>query len=130
MKEIQKAVIRKDDKFLTVYRSPNAKYFPEYWDFPGGGLEEGENPFTGIEREVMEETGLKVKARKVVGVYEYDLDNAGRNTHRFTVYEIEPLSTFEVRLSHEHLEYAWSTKEEILAKRIEPFLIDYFKEHP
>jgi 8-oxo-dGTP diphosphatase len=128
-KEIQKAVLRRDDKFLIVYRSPKAKYFPEYWDFAGGGLEEGEEPFSGIEREVLEETGLNVKALKVAGVYEYDLDNAGKNTHRFTVYEIEPLSDFEIRLSHEHLEYAWSTKREILAKKIEPFIIDYFKEH-
>src|SRR3990172_10102011 len=111
MKLSQKAVVQKDNRFLILLRSPTAKYFPEHWDFPGGKLEPGEEPFIGIEREVSEETALKVKALKVVGVYEFDLDNAGENTHRFTVYSTRIVSG-DVTLSHEHIKFQWATKEE------------------
>lgn len=129
MKLIQKAIIKKDDKFLIILRSPEAKYFPEHWDFSGGKLEPNEDPFTGIEREVIEETALKVKVLEVIGVYELDLDNAGKNTHRFTVYSTEIISG-DVKLSHEHLEFKWATKEEILQLKIEPYMKFYFEEHP
>ncbi|KAI0015486.1 nudix domain-containing protein [Xylariomycetidae sp. FL0641] len=38
------------------------------WAFPGGHLEMGESFFECAERETLEETGLKVKATKVVAV--------------------------------------------------------------
>jgi ADP-ribose pyrophosphatase YjhB (NUDIX family) len=38
------------------------------WAVPGGHLEFGESHFTCAEREVMEETGLQVKAKNVVAV--------------------------------------------------------------
>ncbi|KAI1856439.1 hypothetical protein JX265_011686 [Neoarthrinium moseri] len=38
------------------------------WQFPGGHLEFGESIFACAERETLEETGLKVKATKLVGV--------------------------------------------------------------
>ncbi|MBI3190649.1 NUDIX hydrolase [archaeon] len=129
MKLIQKAVIKKDNKFLILLRSLGAKYFPEHWDFPGGALEPNEEPFAGIEREVFEETALKIKALKIVGIYELDLDNVGKNTHRFTVYSARIISG-GVKPSHEHLRFKWATKNEILQLKIEPYVKLYFEEHP
>lgn len=75
MKLIQKSIIKQGDKYLIGLRSENAKYFPLHWDF-GGRLEPGEEPFSGIEREVKEETNLDVRALAVIGVYEFDIDGA------------------------------------------------------
>ena len=55
MKLVQKAVVKNGNKFLILLRSPESFSFPEHWDFPGGRLEEDEEPFAGIEREVFEE---------------------------------------------------------------------------
>lgn len=41
----------------------------DLWNLPGGGLEEGESPWGGVIREVMEETGLTVEVAKLLGVY-------------------------------------------------------------
>lgn len=39
------------------------------WVLPGGGIEEGELPETACEREVYEETGIKVTCNKKIGVW-------------------------------------------------------------
>jgi len=126
--KIQKAVIKKDDKYLIGFRSTNSKYFPLHWDFPGGKLESNEDPFDGIVREVKEETDLDIKPLKAIGVYEFDLDNKGENTHCFTIYSTETISG-EVKLSDEHLEQRWATKDEILKLKIEPYFEPFFNEH-
>ena len=120
--------MKKGNKYLILLRSKDAKYFPEHWDFPGGKLEPEEDSFLGIEREVFEETSLKVRALKAVWRYEFDFENKGENTHRFTVY-LTHIVSGDVRLNHEHIEYKWATKEEILSLSVEPYIRLYFKEH-
>jgi mutator protein MutT len=41
----------------------------DLWNLPGGKLENGEAPWEGVIREVQEETNLKVKVDKLLGVY-------------------------------------------------------------
>ncbi len=62
------AVIIHENRALIVQRA----YEPRKgeWTVPGGVLELGETLRAGIEREVLEETGLVVKAGEVVDVFE------------------------------------------------------------
>jgi len=41
----------------------------DLWNLPGGGLEPGELPDAAVMREVEEETGLRVRVDKLVGIY-------------------------------------------------------------
>lgn len=50
-----RAIIWHDDKLAMIY---NKKY--DYYAFPGGGIEEGEDFHQALIREVKEEVGLKV----------------------------------------------------------------------
>ena len=125
-REIQKAVIMKEDKFLIILRSPSAPFFPEHWDFPGGKLEHGEDPKEGIAREILEETGLRATIGDVVGVYEMDL--IPEVTHRYTVYVTSDVKG-DTQLSFEHTAFQWATKDDILALPIEPYMKSYFEEH-
>ena len=58
MKIVQKAVIKKGDKYLILLRPSDKKFFPDHWDFPGGKLDDGEDAIESLKREVLEETGL------------------------------------------------------------------------
>ena len=127
MKVIQKAVVMNGDKYLVLLRSARASFFPEHWDFPGGKLEKSENPFLGIEREIFEEIGLRIKATRVAGIYEMIIENTSL---RFVVYETKPLETYNIILSPEHSAFRWATRDELLTLRVEPHILKYLEEHP
>jgi 8-oxo-dGTP diphosphatase len=57
-------VVRPDGAVLAIKRSDDGRWVP-----PGGVLELGETPQDGVVREVYEETGIKVRAVKLTGVY-------------------------------------------------------------
>jgi ADP-ribose pyrophosphatase YjhB (NUDIX family) len=52
------------EKTLLTQRSDNGR-----WCLPGGRMEAGESAAEACEREVLEETGLTVRAKRLVGVY-------------------------------------------------------------
>lgn len=51
-------------KVLLTQRTDNGR-----WCLPGGHMESGESVTEACEREVQEETGLKVRATRLLGVY-------------------------------------------------------------
>ena len=57
-------VVRDDGRVLAIKRSDDGRWVP-----PGGVLELDETPQDGVAREVYEETGLKVQAVRLSGVY-------------------------------------------------------------
>ncbi|GLJ59920.1 NUDIX hydrolase [Microbacterium barkeri] len=58
------AVIRDDDRFLLARHRHSG-----LWSLIGGGVEPGEEPAAALLREVLEETGARVRVRGIVGVY-------------------------------------------------------------
>ncbi len=52
------------EKVLLTQRADNGR-----WCLPGGVMESGESAAEACKREVLEETGLKVRATRLVGVY-------------------------------------------------------------
>lgn len=55
---------RNREKVLLTRRADNGR-----WCLPGGGMEPGESAAEACEREVWEETGLKVRVKRLTGVY-------------------------------------------------------------
>jgi ADP-ribose pyrophosphatase YjhB (NUDIX family) len=51
-------------KVLLTRRTDNGR-----WCLPGGRMESGESAAEACEREVLEETGLKVRVKRLIGVY-------------------------------------------------------------
>ena len=53
-------ISNKDGRVLILLRTEDSITFPGCWSFPGGGADEGEDPFDCAAREVYEETSLKI----------------------------------------------------------------------
>jgi ADP-ribose pyrophosphatase YjhB (NUDIX family) len=60
-------VVDEDGRVLLARRA--FEPFKDYWDLPGGFLEEGEHPLDGLRRELLEETGLQVEPLEFLGVW-------------------------------------------------------------
>jgi ADP-ribose pyrophosphatase YjhB (NUDIX family) len=60
-----------DNKLLCV-RHKNG---PEYWALPGGGLEAGEALTAGVERELIEETGVKPVVGNLLYIQQFKEDD-------------------------------------------------------
>lgn len=60
MKRVVAAVIEKDGKLLVCQRTRH-QTMPLKWEFPGGKIEEGEQPRDALRRELEEELGIHAK---------------------------------------------------------------------
>jgi 8-oxo-dGTP diphosphatase len=58
MKRVVAAVIEKDGKLLICQRTRH-QTMPLKWEFPGGKIEEGEQPRDALRRELEEELGIE-----------------------------------------------------------------------
>ena len=90
-----------------------------FWQPVTGGVEEGERRIQALEREVLEETGIKNFARIIedVGYYEF-LDFFKREARSRLIKEyafgVEISSNEKIVIGWEHSEYRWCNSEEAL----------------
>ena len=61
------AVLERGGRFLLGKRSPHKRSAPGVWHAVCGRVEPGESEAEAVEREVFEETGLLVRARRRIG---------------------------------------------------------------
>lgn len=64
------AVIRKDDRIFATQRG-YGKY-KDYWEFPGGKIEENETPEEALKREIREELDTEIAVGELIDTIEYD----------------------------------------------------------
>lgn len=98
------AFIVHDGRVLLMRRRADDIHRPGEWDTPGGRLADGENPFTGVQREVREEVGLEVDVGQVIDVHYFTRQDGQVIT--MMIFSCTP-KTLDVRLSDEHVEYRW-----------------------
>jgi 8-oxo-dGTP pyrophosphatase MutT (NUDIX family) len=60
------AILDADGRILLTKRSDNGQ-----WCLPGGAVDPGETVAEACEREVLEEIGLRVRVKRLIGVYSY-----------------------------------------------------------
>lgn len=107
----------KRKKVLLTQRADNG-----HWCLPGGHMESGESAAEACEREVWEETGLKVRATRLLGVYS--------NPDQLVIYKDGAKAFFvvlnfevkvvegELRLSDETTAFGWFTLKEMASMSI------------
>lgn len=80
-----------------------------HWDFVKGKMEKDETPTQTVVRETKEETGIS-DLDFLEGFeenIEYDFQHEGELIHKKVVFYLAKTMTEEIKISHEHLDFAW-----------------------
>lgn len=116
------AVMDSEGKFLAIRRRDNNR-----WEPPGGILELNETIHDGLTREVLEETGLRVKPVALSGIY--------KNMQRGIVALVFRCQIIDgqLRPTNEAAEVRWMTPPEINLEMDDAYacrLLDALNTHP
>ncbi len=84
MKRVVAALIVKDGKLLVCQRTRH-QTMPLKWEFPGGKIEEGEQPRYALRRELEEELGILATVGDEVKRIQHEYPNGGMVELRFFV---------------------------------------------
>lgn len=91
------------------------------WSLPGGALETGETMLEGVTREVLEETGLRVKPLELLAMLDrISRDESGAVEFHYVLLDwlcelAETTQMDEARAGSDALEIAWMSEETLLA---------------
>ncbi|MGJ7911104.1 (deoxy)nucleoside triphosphate pyrophosphohydrolase [Neobacillus sp. LXY-1] len=101
-------------EIFCALRSPEMS-LANYWEFPGGKIEDGETPEQALEREIQEEFSCSIKVGSKVEDTVYEYENV-----------IVRLETFKAELINgqpkalEHAATKWVTRDEITKLNFAP----------
>jgi ADP-ribose pyrophosphatase YjhB (NUDIX family) len=104
--DVRGAVLDNDGKLLLVRERADGG-----WTMPGGWADVGNLPSQAAEREVWEEAGFKVQARKVIGVYDANRTGPLELFHAFKIIFLCDLLGGEARPSSETSEVCFFGKD-------------------
>ncbi len=106
------AIFDEQKRILLTRRADNGQ-----WCLPGGALESGESAAEACEREVLEETGLKVRVTRLVGVYSHPdqlvIYPDGNKAFIVALHFTAEVIGGELGLSNETTDYGYFTLDEI-----------------
>jgi 8-oxo-dGTP pyrophosphatase MutT (NUDIX family) len=116
----------------VIFREENGKIFylllhypgtshrakKDFWDFPKGHIEKGEDEIETVKREVKEETGLE-DIKIVDGFREtikYFFKWKGENVLKFVTFYLAKANEKKVKISFEHIGFEWLSFKEALER--------------
>ncbi len=106
-------VVYRIDKKKKYYLILKRKLHWRGYEFPKGGIEDGESELDAVKREVSEETGLDIKQinnHNKQGKYDYSRELPDRkdiNGQAYSLYSVEVENGGVVLDKHEHSGYQW-----------------------
>lgn len=107
---IVKGIVLHNRKILLIRRSLEDDIHPGVWEFPGGKMEVNESLEQALARELQEEIGLEVTCKKLLYATTFKTDEARQVV--LLTYLCHAASD-RVKLSFEHTEHIWATKNEM-----------------
>ena len=121
-------LIRDGDRYLLVRRA--AEPDAGLWSIPGGLVELGERVEEAAVREALEETGLEVEIRDLLGVVDkIERDDAGRIRFHFVIVDyLAEVKGGSLKASSDALEARWVRAEEFPKYRLSPTLVKLLRD--
>ena len=115
VKAAVKAVIFREDEFLVLKQNWKDRI---YWDFPGGKVKLGENPYDALKREVKEETKLNIEIGKPLGLFWFSTDDGNEVVCTTFICKIKGDENIELdnnNSKEDFDDYKWVRKDEFLS---------------
>jgi len=110
-----KSIIIYNRKVLLVKRADG----DHLWECPGGTMEFGEDFHTTLRREIKEETELNDID---IGKLLYAITFTGSETQVIGLMYISHAKSDKVKISHEHIDFIWANKKQLIELLWEPML--------
>lgn len=107
--QTMRGIAKRDGKTLVVKRHSKSRHNPNQWELPGGKCEKCEYFDETLIREFKEETGLSVELGDFYDAVQIDYPH--RRTVQVMIY-VDAID-FDVKISDEHSDFKWLSKEEI-----------------
>jgi 8-oxo-dGTP diphosphatase len=107
------AIVVREGKVLLVKRA--APPSRGLWAIPGGSLELGETLQSGAEREILEETGIRIRAGAPIYAFDFlEYDASDRLQYHFVVVDMEAeYVAGEVQAADDALDARWVSPEDL-----------------
>jgi ADP-ribose pyrophosphatase YjhB (NUDIX family) len=127
------AILDEQGRILLTRRTDNGQ-----WCLPGGGVESGESVAEACEREVFEETGLRVRVKRLIGVYSHPdqlvIYPDGNKAFIVALHFEAEITGGELGLSNETTDFGYFTMDQIegmdLIGRHEERILDTLGNYP
>ncbi len=96
------------------------------WSIPGGALELGESLTGGVERELLEETGVAVKATDVVKVLNRVLEENGRVKYHYVLidYLCHPIGSTTPQHGDDASDARWVARGDLAGYHLSPEMLE------
>ncbi len=102
------AIIENDNKeILCALRGPEMT-LPNYWEFPGGKIEQGESKEEALKREIQEELGCTIEVFDHVEDTTYEYEKVIVRLETFIAKVVSGIPKVS-----EHAELKWMTRQEL-----------------
>ena len=104
--EVVAAIIRKENKIFATQRGYGE--WKDWWEFPGGKIEQGETPEEALKREISEELSAEINVDELFSTVDYDYPKFHLTMHCY-------LCTLQTNAMHlnEHESALWLAKDEL-----------------
>ena len=103
---VSAAIIRKENRIFATQRGYGE--WKDWWEFPGGKMEEGETPEEALKREILEELSTDISVDEFLCTVEYDYPKFHLTMHC----HLCSLLTEALHLN-EHEAAKWLSKDEL-----------------
>ena len=108
-----KAFIMNDGKLLLIKRADDDIQKPGIWEIPGGRLEPGEEPISGLKREIKEEVGIDIDVLHPFSVRHFTRADGQMIT--LLIFLSKALND-NVKISKEHSNFEWVPMDNVKEK--------------
>jgi 8-oxo-dGTP diphosphatase len=108
--EVVAAIIVRDNKVFATQRGYGE--WKDWWEFPGGKIEEGESPQDALKREILEELNADISVGELLDTIEWDYPTFHLTMHCFVCSLLSELLHL-----NEHEASAWLTADTLRSVR-------------